>query len=98
MTGSTYLQSRSRRKPWGLGVVVLLHLLVFWAIQAGLTRDITRQIAGEDELQVDLFAAPEVPESAGASPLEAALASINPDALSPREALDALYQLKKMAG
>ena len=44
MTGSTYLQNRARRKPWGLGVVVLLHLLVFWAIQAGLTRDITRQI------------------------------------------------------
>jgi DNA mismatch repair protein MutS len=30
--------------------------------------------------------------------VEAALAAINPDALSPREALDALYQLKKMAG
>ena len=44
MTGSTYLQNRARRKPWGLGVVVLLHLLVFWAIQAGLTRDITRQL------------------------------------------------------
>lgn len=44
MTGSTYLQNRARRKPWGLGVVVLLHLLVFWAIQAGLTRDITRQM------------------------------------------------------
>ena len=44
MTGSTYLQTRARRKPWGLGVVVLLHLLVFWAIQAGLTRDISRQM------------------------------------------------------
>ena len=54
--------------------------------------------AGEDELQVDLFAAPEVPESAGASPVEAALATIHPDALSPREALDALYQLKRLAG
>jgi DNA mismatch repair protein MutS len=54
--------------------------------------------AGEGELQVDLFAAPEVPESAGASPVEAALAGIHPDALSPREALDALYQLKKLAG
>ena len=54
--------------------------------------------AGEDELQVDLFAAPEVPESVGASPVEAALAAINPDALSPREALDALYQLKKLQG
>ncbi|GDY34138.1 DNA mismatch repair protein MutS [Acidovorax sp. NB1] len=54
--------------------------------------------AGEDELQVDLFAAPEVPESVGASPVEAALAGINPDALSPREALDALYQLKRLVG
>jgi protein TonB len=44
MTGSTYLHTRARRKPWGLGVVVLLHLLVFWAIQAGLSRDITRQL------------------------------------------------------
>jgi DNA mismatch repair protein MutS len=54
--------------------------------------------AGEDELQVDLFAVPAMPESAGASPVEALLASIHPDALSPREALDALYQLKKLAG
>jgi protein TonB len=44
MTGSTYLQTRSKRKPWGLGVVVLLHLLAFWAIQAGLARDIGRQL------------------------------------------------------
>jgi protein TonB len=44
MTGSTYLQTRSRRQPWGLGVVVLLHLLAFWAIQAGLARDIGRQL------------------------------------------------------
>ena len=44
MTGSTYLQTHSRRKPWGLGVVVLLHLLAFWAIQAGLARDIGRQL------------------------------------------------------
>ncbi|MBV7453668.1 DNA mismatch repair protein MutS [Acidovorax sp. sif1233] len=54
--------------------------------------------AGENDLQVDLFATPAAPEGAGASPVEAALAGINPDALSPREALDALYQLKKMAG
>jgi DNA mismatch repair protein MutS len=29
--------------------------------------------------------------------VEAAVAALDPDALSPREALDALYQLKKMA-
>lgn len=44
MSGSTYLQTRSKRKPWGLVVVVLLHLLAFWAIQAGLARDISRQL------------------------------------------------------
>ncbi|MBK9235607.1 MAG: DNA mismatch repair protein MutS [Rhodoferax sp.] len=52
--------------------------------------------ASEAHAQVDLFAPP--PESAAAlpSPVEAALAAIDPDALSPREALDALYQLKKI--
>jgi DNA mismatch repair protein MutS len=54
--------------------------------------------AGENDVQVDLFAAPPEPDGPGTSPVEAALAAINPDALSPREALDALYQLKKMAG
>jgi DNA mismatch repair protein MutS len=46
--------------------------------------------------QVDLFAAPPdalVPE---VSPVLRALATIDPDALSPREALEALYRLKKL--
>jgi DNA mismatch repair protein MutS len=48
--------------------------------------------------QVDLFAAPlEAATLSGAiSAVESALISINPDDLSPREALDALYQLKKL--
>ncbi|MGL4437335.1 MAG: DNA mismatch repair protein MutS [Giesbergeria sp.] len=50
--------------------------------------------AGEGELQVDLFAPPPEPELTATSPVEAALATIQPDQLSPREALDALYQLK----
>ena len=45
--------------------------------------------------QVDLFAAP--PELVvEQSAVEKALGTIDPDALSPREALDALYQLKKL--
>jgi len=47
--------------------------------------------------QVDLFAAPPspaAPPAAAPSPLEVALASLEPDRLSPREALDALYRLK----
>jgi DNA mismatch repair protein MutS len=30
--------------------------------------------------------------------VEAALAAVNPDAMSPREALDVLYHLKKLGG
>ncbi|MGB4928190.1 MAG: DNA mismatch repair protein MutS, partial [Giesbergeria sp.] len=50
--------------------------------------------AGEGKLQVDLFAPPPAPEMLAPSRVEAALAALDPDKLSPREALDALYQLK----
>ncbi len=47
--------------------------------------------------QVDLFAAPpEVEEAPAPGPLETALAALDPDAMSPREALDALYALKRL--
>ena len=44
--------------------------------------------------QVDLFAPPPAADLPTPSATEALLAQINPDALSPREALEALYQLK----
>jgi len=46
---------------------------------------------------VDLFAAPAVAEVAAASEpsaLERELAALDPDQLSPREALEALYRLR----
>ena len=53
--------------------------------------------ASEQQRQVDLFAAP--PESAAAEPsaVESALSAVDPDRLTPREALDALYALKRLA-
>ncbi len=48
------------------------------------------------QAQVDLFQAPPAPEAAPPSRLESALSAIDPDALSPREALDALYALKQL--
>ena len=47
--------------------------------------------------QADLFASlpPEEPETTG-HPVLGALATIDPDALSPREALEALYELKRL--
>jgi DNA mismatch repair protein MutS len=44
-----------------------------------------------------LFAAPPRPENVTVSAVEKALELVNPDTLSPREALDALYQLKALA-
>jgi DNA mismatch repair protein MutS len=46
--------------------------------------------------QVDLFAAPPAAEMSAPSAAEAALAQLDPDALSPREALDALYKIRKL--
>ncbi|HEY3046204.1 MAG TPA: DNA mismatch repair protein MutS [Polaromonas sp.] len=51
----------------------------------------------ETRAQVDLFAAP--PETAAPEPCATlrALGTMDPDTLSPREALEALYQLKKLS-
>jgi DNA mismatch repair protein MutS len=63
-------------------------------LEAG--RDATGGIAaGLDDLP--LFAAAAEPET-GPDPLVAALDNINPDALSPREALEKLYELKRLSG
>jgi len=47
--------------------------------------------------QVDLFAPPPETLSAGPSAAELALTALDPDTLSPREALETLYRLKKLA-
>jgi DNA mismatch repair protein MutS len=48
------------------------------------------------ESQVDLFTAPSSAEQINTSALESRLQEIDPDQLSPKEALDALYALKKL--
>ncbi len=53
--------------------------------------------ASQTQAQVDLFAPPPAVEVAAPSAVEARLAEIDPDALSPRDALDMLYALKKLA-
>ncbi|PPE69215.1 DNA mismatch repair protein MutS [Caldimonas thermodepolymerans] len=52
------------------------------------------------DAQIDLFAPPPPPseEQRAPSPVEEALAALQPDAMSPREALDALYRLKELQG
>jgi DNA mismatch repair protein MutS len=54
----------------------------------------TRAQAGQ--AQVDLFAPPPAASVAEPSAIEQALAAIEPDSLTPREALEALYRLKSI--
>ena len=49
------------------------------------------------DAQIDLFSAPPAPPPAEPSALERAVAKLDPDMLSPKEALEALYALKKLA-
>ena len=53
------------------------------------------QSATDSRAQVDLFALPPERAAEGPSALEQAVQALNPDSLSPREALEVLYQLKK---
>jgi DNA mismatch repair protein MutS len=48
------------------------------------------------QAQVDLFAAAPAAALPPASAVDTALAAIEPDSLTPREALDALYRLKQL--
>jgi len=52
--------------------------------------------ANQHRVQVDLFAPPPDEINGSPSALEAALKQIDPDTLSPREALEALYSLQRV--
>jgi len=84
-------------KSYGVQVARLAGMPAAVLNHARHTLDSLEAHASEQQLQVDLFAAPPAPDAAPASAVENALAAINPDALSPREAMDALYQLKALA-
>jgi len=57
-------------------------------------------VAHQDLAELPLFAAsaPAAPARSGPGPVEQALADLEPDGMSPREAMDALYRLKALAG
>lgn len=84
-------------KSYGVQVARLAGMPAAVLNQARHTLEALEAQASESQAQVDLFAAPPVAETVTASALDSALAAINPDALSPREALEALYQLKALA-
>ncbi len=91
------IQSGPANKSYGIQVARLAGMPAAVLNQARYALDALELQATEAQAQVDLFAAAPTVETVAASALETRLAAINPDALSPREALEALYQLKALA-
>ena len=91
------IQAGPASKSYGIQVARLAGMPAAVLNQARHTLEALESQASASQAQVDLFAAPAAQMEVPASAVDQALADINPDVLSPREALDALYQLKKLA-
>jgi DNA mismatch repair protein MutS len=84
-------------KSYGVQVARLAGMPAAVLNQARHTLEALEAQATASQRQVDLFAAAPVADVAAPSAVELALAALNPDAMSPREAMDALYQLKALS-
>jgi DNA mismatch repair protein MutS len=84
-------------RSYGIQVARLAGMPAAVLSQARHTLEALEQQAMQNQAQVDLFTAPVAPEIVAGSAIDTAVAGLNPDAMSPREALEALYQLKALA-
>ncbi len=91
------IQAGPASKSYGIQVAKLAGMPSTVLNQARHTLQTLQHQAAQQQAQVDLFATPETPEVIAPNALQTSLESLNPDNLSPREALDALYQLKKLS-
>jgi DNA mismatch repair protein MutS len=84
-------------RSYGVQVARLAGMPASLLRQARATLEALESQQQAQSAQVDLFAAPAPPAPAAApSPSDDALDAIDPDRLTPREALDALYRLKTL--
>ncbi len=83
-------------RSYGIQVARLAGIPATVLNQARHTLEALEQQASTVQAQVDLFAPAPAQAPTAPSPLEAFVAALNPDAMSPREAMDAIYQLKSL--
>ena len=83
-------------RSYGIQVARLTGMPAAVLNQARHTLDALEAQATASQRQVDLFAEPPPAEAPASSAVEAAVAALDPDAMSPREAMEALYQLKAL--
>lgn len=91
------IQAGPASRSYGIQVARLAGMPAPVLHHARHTLEALEQQASESRAQIDLFAPPPAAAQAEPSPVESALAGIDPDALTPREALEALYRLKNIA-
>ena len=92
------IQAGPASKSYGVQVARLAGMPTAVLNHARHTLQALEAHANQAQAQVDLFAPPplDATETVAASAVETRLAALNLDALSPREALDALYELKAL--
>jgi DNA mismatch repair protein MutS len=90
------IQSGPASKSYGIQVARLAGMPAAVVNQARYTLEALELQATQSQAQVDLFAAAPAIESVADSAVEAWAKAVNPDELSPREALEALYQLRAL--
>jgi DNA mismatch repair protein MutS len=83
-------------RSYGVQVARLAGMPATLIRQARATLEALQAKAEEGQAQVDLFAAPPAAATPEPSAVERELASIEPDQLSPRDALAALYRLRAL--
>jgi DNA mismatch repair protein MutS len=83
-------------KSYGIQVAKLAGMPIGVVNHARQTLALLEQEAQSSQQQIDLFEEPAAEEVQSLSPLQEKLFEIDPDQLSPREALDAIYALKKL--
>ncbi|PZP29968.1 MAG: DNA mismatch repair protein MutS [Roseateles depolymerans] len=92
------LQAGPASRSYGVQVAKLAGMPASLVRQARATLEALEARSHAADEQFDLFAAPPAPPPAAEpSRALAALQDLDPDALTPREALDALYRLKQLA-
>jgi DNA mismatch repair protein MutS len=83
-------------RSYGVQVARLAGMPAALVRQARATLEALEAKAQAGAAQVDLFAPPPAAAMPEPSPVERALAALDPDSLTAREALQALYQLKQL--
>jgi DNA mismatch repair protein MutS len=90
------IQPGPASRSYGVQVARLAGMPSSLVRQARATLEALEAQKQSGEAQIDLFAPPPARPEAARSASDDALAGINPDMLSPKEALDALYRLKAL--